>query len=130
MIFSYFLCSWDTQDHKLADNGLLKLFPGKDYYNPLIQEFFNVHEPWQDIVDRDSLPRMPWHDVHMSVDGTAARDVARNFIQRWNHHKEVIASPFPYLIPRNRFVFKFFKKVIIKIWINIISLNYQLENLN
>jgi phosphatidylserine/phosphatidylglycerophosphate/cardiolipin synthase-like enzyme len=27
---------------------------------------------------------MPWHDVGASVVGTAARDVARHFIQRWN----------------------------------------------
>jgi phospholipase D1/2 len=30
---------------------------------------------------------MPWHDIHMRVGGEAARDVALNFIQRWNHHR-------------------------------------------
>jgi len=25
------------------------------------------------------------HDIHMMVDGDAARDVAWNFIERWNH---------------------------------------------
>jgi hypothetical protein len=37
-----------------------------------------------DLVDRDTTPRMPWHDVGAMVMGTAARDVARHFIQRWN----------------------------------------------
>ena len=27
---------------------------------------------------------MPWHDVHCAVNGEAARDIAINFIQRWN----------------------------------------------
>lgn len=31
---------------------------------------------------------MPWHDVDVLVQGNTARDVAWNFIQRWNHHKE------------------------------------------
>lgn len=28
---------------------------------------------------------MPWHDIAVQLDGTAATDVAINFIQRWNH---------------------------------------------
>jgi phospholipase D1/2 len=32
---------------------------------------------------------MPWHDVQIELHGLAARDVARNFIERWNHHKRV-----------------------------------------
>jgi len=27
---------------------------------------------------------MPWHDIGVMVQGLAARDVARHFIQRWN----------------------------------------------
>ena len=37
-----------------------------------------------DSVDRESTPRMPWHDVSGCVAGEAARDIARHFIQRWN----------------------------------------------
>lgn len=37
-----------------------------------------------DIVDRHQTPRMPWHDIGLFVEGPAARDVARHFIQRWN----------------------------------------------
>jgi phosphatidylserine/phosphatidylglycerophosphate/cardiolipin synthase-like enzyme len=37
-----------------------------------------------DLVDRNTTPRMPWHDVGAMVMGNAARDVARHFIQRWN----------------------------------------------
>jgi len=31
---------------------------------------------------------MPWHDIQIYVDGLAARDLAWNFVQRWNHHKK------------------------------------------
>jgi phosphatidylserine/phosphatidylglycerophosphate/cardiolipin synthase-like enzyme len=44
---------------------------------------------------------MGWHDVHMRVEGIAARDVARNFIERWNYAKidlERISTPF--LVPK------------------------------
>lgn len=37
-----------------------------------------------DIVDRHQTPRMPWHDIGLFVEGPAARDAARHFIQRWN----------------------------------------------
>ena len=29
-------------------------------------------------------PRMPWHDVHSSIEGAAVTDLCRNFILRWN----------------------------------------------
>ena len=93
---------WDTRSHDLVDAGMVKRWPGKDYYNPLYCELDDVHDVLTDLVDRDERPRMPWHDVHMRVNGSAARDVARNFIQRWNHHKEALASRFKYLTPNGR----------------------------
>lgn len=30
---------------------------------------------------------MPWHDVHCAVWGPPCRDIARHFVQRWNHAK-------------------------------------------
>lgn len=40
-----------------------------------------------DLVDRHATARMPWHDIGSFVQGAAARDVARHFIQRWNFTK-------------------------------------------
>ncbi len=103
-------------------------WPGRDYYNPELEGMSNtaVENPFVEGLDRSSEPRMPWHDVHMSVDGEAARDVALNFIQvtqsiypinlhhcnciyialwfqRWNHHrdKKDLSSRMltPYLLP-------------------------------
>lgn len=40
-----------------------------------------------DIINRNTTPRMPWHDVGIYIQGLVARDVARHFILRWNHAK-------------------------------------------
>lgn len=43
---------------------------------------------------------MGWHDIAVCVDGPAARDVAYNFIQRWNHHRDFNhETSYPYLHP-------------------------------
>lgn len=104
---------YDDSSHHLRDDAAhsaynaslesaMPRWPGKDYYNPSVRPFEGAAEPWHDSVDRFIEPRMGWHDVHMSVDGLAARDVAYNFIQRWNHHKEVLLAPerYPYLLPK------------------------------
>lgn len=46
---------------------------------------------------------MPWHDIATVVVGSAARDVARHFIQRWNAVKLEKANDnqnYPYLLPK------------------------------
>ena len=34
---------------------------GKDYSNPRITDFFNLHKPEEDMYDRTKVPRMPWY---------------------------------------------------------------------
>ncbi|GJW50280.1 ribonuclease H-like domain-containing protein [Tanacetum coccineum] len=41
-----------------------------------------------DELDSIKYPQMPWHDVHCALWGPPCRDVARHFVQRWNHAKE------------------------------------------
>ena len=54
---------------------------------------FRESEPnsWEDTMkdelERKKYPRMPWHDVHCALSGPPCRDVARHFVQRWNHAK-------------------------------------------
>nr|CCA20937.1 phospholipase D putative [Albugo laibachii Nc14] len=77
---------WDTKTHVLFDQDIaITDFLGKDYSNPRIKDFVDVQYPEQDLMDRTTLPRMPWHDVHCRLIGQPARDVARHFIQRWNY---------------------------------------------
>uniref|UniRef100_K3WG80 phospholipase D n=1 Tax=Globisporangium ultimum (strain ATCC 200006 / CBS 805.95 / DAOM BR144) TaxID=431595 RepID=K3WG80_GLOUD len=79
---------YDHSGHPLSDPGGSKLqdqtWPGKDYSNPIIKDFVRVNQPYEDLIDRQSQPRMPWHDVHCSVSGPPVQDIAYHFIQRWN----------------------------------------------
>ena len=52
-------------NHPLEDVQFKK-YPGKDYYNPKGREIDGLEEPFKDLVDRCSIPRMPWHDVSTS----------------------------------------------------------------
>ncbi|EFA76359.1 phospholipase D1 [Heterostelium album PN500] len=78
---------YDTWSHNLIDVHAT-LWPGKDYYNPVLGDMGDILSPHDDSIDRKKVPRMPWHDVMIGVNGLAARDVALNFILRWNHHKD------------------------------------------
>jgi phospholipase D1/2 len=94
---------FDDQLHDIVDPEALR-WKGKDYYNPVVCGLRDVDKPWVkfelqfarltrmqvDLFDRTKRPRMAWHDVHMKVEGLAARDVAANFIDRWNHHRHIL----------------------------------------
>ncbi|XP_026745691.1 phospholipase D2 isoform X1 [Trichoplusia ni] len=90
---------------ELEDNEVNnKLWIGKDYTNFIVKDFNNLDLPFVDLVDRNSTPRMPWHDVGVLLQGAAARDVARHFIQRWNAIKlqKARQNPnYPYLLPKS-----------------------------
>eukprot|EP00742_Colponemidia_sp_Colp-10_P008681 GILJ01009418.1.p1 GENE.GILJ01009418.1~~GILJ01009418.1.p1 ORF type:complete len:951 (-),score=125.96 GILJ01009418.1:169-3021(-) len=77
---------FDDSDHALTDTTA-SIWKGKDYYNPRIQDLKDVNDPWTDLIDRRIKSRMPWHDVHVELRGEAVRDLARHFVQRWNHDK-------------------------------------------
>ncbi|KIP01912.1 hypothetical protein PHLGIDRAFT_96565 [Phlebiopsis gigantea 11061_1 CR5-6] len=81
---------WDTPQHVLVDDpdsGETPdiVWPGKDYSNPRVTDFHTLSKPFEDMYDRSKVPRMPWHDVSMQIVGQPARDLARHFVQRWNH---------------------------------------------
>ena len=92
---------WDTPEHVLADDkpsgideGLEgksikdpQIWPGKDYSNPRIRDFYELDEPYEDRYDRKQVPRMPWHDVAMGVIGPCVYDIAEHFVLRWNFCK-------------------------------------------
>nr|XP_008191551.1 PREDICTED: phospholipase D2 isoform X2 [Tribolium castaneum]XP_008191552.1 PREDICTED: phospholipase D2 isoform X2 [Tribolium castaneum] len=99
-----------TQDEFLETlNGSSKLWVGKDYVNFIVKDFNNLDSPFDDFIDRVTTPRMPWHDVGVCVQGAAARDVSRHFIQRWNATKLEKAKSnkcYPYLLPKSYDDFK------------------------
>lgn len=75
---------WDTPSHELVDDcrttsylcsrfGVLRAsdlhprWPGQDYCNPRFKQYETVEIPFKDVIDRDAVPRMPWHDVHLGL---------------------------------------------------------------
>uniref|UniRef100_M4BKS2 phospholipase D n=1 Tax=Hyaloperonospora arabidopsidis (strain Emoy2) TaxID=559515 RepID=M4BKS2_HYAAE len=75
---------YDHSGHPISDPSNDPVWRGKDYSNPIIKDFVRVNKPFEDLIDRYSQPRMPWHDVHCSISGPPVQDVAFHFIQRWN----------------------------------------------
>ncbi|KAI1657224.1 phospholipase D [Daldinia decipiens] len=107
---------WDNPQHPIADDrptGMepdgdsprdadnCQLFPGKDYSNPRVLDFFKLNEPYEEMYDRSKVPRMPWHDIAMQVVGQPARDLTRHFVQRWNYlrRERKPTRPTPFLLP-------------------------------
>lgn len=97
---------YDTTEHKIGDFPPF-LWPGKDYYNPRESEPNSWEDTLKDELDREKHPRMPWHDVHCAVWGPPCRDIARHFVQRWNHAKRSKApneEKIPLLMPQHHMV--------------------------
>ncbi|KAM9332106.1 phospholipase D1-like isoform 1-T2 [Pholidichthys leucotaenia] len=85
--------------------GNTRFWHGKDYCNFVHKDWIQLDKPFDDFIDRYTTPRMPWHDIASVVHGSAARDVARHFIQRWNFTKRAKrkyrAPSYPYLLPKS-----------------------------
>ncbi|KAJ8146063.1 hypothetical protein OY671_000857 [Metschnikowia pulcherrima] len=75
----------DPENHSTEDFLNFRVFPGKDYSNTRVKDFSNLNKPYESLYDRNVVPRMPWHDVHMMTSGEVARDLSRHFVQRWNY---------------------------------------------
>ena len=106
---------WDTPQHTVVDDKMTgfelsdapkdadhcQLWPGKDYSNPRVQDFYALDKPYEEMYDRAKVPRMPWHDIHMQIVGQPARDLTRHFVQRWNYilRQRKPTRPTPFLLP-------------------------------
>ncbi|XP_022246655.1 phospholipase D1-like [Limulus polyphemus] len=89
--------------NELGLKGTPKLWFGKDYSNFIVKDFIQLEQPYQDLVNRNTTPRMPWHDIGLLLQGSSARDVSRHFIQRWNFTKFEKAKQYvkyPWLLPK------------------------------
>ncbi|PKA48394.1 Phospholipase D p1 [Apostasia shenzhenica] len=97
---------YDNYKHVVDDNPPL-IWPGKDYYNPRESEPNSWEDTMKDELDRKNYPRMPWHDVQCAIWGSPCRDVARHFVQRWNHakrNKALHEEAIPLLMPHHHMV--------------------------
>ena len=74
------------KNQKSKSNHQPSAWPGMDFSNPLKNDFVvGVHDEKQDIINRKKTPRMPWHDVHVRIEGESVFEVGKHFIQRWNY---------------------------------------------
>ena len=79
---------YDLHDHPIIEmpNSEKKYyFPFIDYSNARICDFTNVDNYLKESVPREECIRMPWHDVHTRLIGPIVGDIARHFVERWNH---------------------------------------------
>ncbi|KAH7357821.1 phospholipase D1 [Plectosphaerella cucumerina] len=78
-----------------------QLFPGKDYSNARVLDFYKLNDPYEEMYDRGKTPRMAWHDIAMQVVGQPSRDLVRHFVQRWNYIRRgrTTTRPLPFLLP-------------------------------
>lgn len=83
---------WDTNNHPLADVHPTEfdktLFPGQDYNNARVMDFHEVAQYASNALSPLETPRMPWHDVHMTLAGPAVLDIVQHFVERWNEIKK------------------------------------------
>jgi phospholipase D1/2 len=76
----------DNASHSLVDTETPAVWNGIDYSNARYRDFYEVDKRWDtDIINRNEIPRMPWHDIALRVQGKAAYDIAIHFIELWNH---------------------------------------------
>ena len=95
---------WDTHSHDLTDSHPCVQeyelnsdegkgtkycrWVGQDYGNTFVGgSRTELDNPLKDYIDRNHVPRMPWHDVACSFAGAPANDVATHFIQRYTYAK-------------------------------------------
>lgn len=113
---------WDTAAHVLTDDVPLgkgetvsndQIFPGKDYANSRVLDFKDLTTPFEDLFDRNVVPRQPWHDIGVQLVGQPARDLSRHFIQRWNLLLRTKNSTVyrPFLLPAPDFTVEETKKL-------------------
>ena len=67
----------DSNKHFLGDkpfndsdlNDEVEFWPGIDYSNSRVRDFFDVSNHKFPLISKDTQPRMPWHDIAMRVIG-------------------------------------------------------------
>ncbi|KAG8908860.1 hypothetical protein FRC01_007243, partial [Tulasnella sp. 417] len=72
---------WDTHSHRTV-------FPGQDYNNGRVMDFQQVDNYVSNQISILETGRMPWHDVHLSLVGSAVADCVQHFVERWNEIKK------------------------------------------
>ena len=73
---------YDNIHHRIEDNSTLT-YPGVEYNNTRIVDFKNARNYKISDIPR-SKPRLPCHDVALSLKGDSVKDFCHHFIEYWN----------------------------------------------
>jgi phospholipase D1/2 len=86
------LMRYDDWRHRLDDDDAVRgpLWRTNDYQNIRTLDFHDVARLHEDVVNRSCMPRQPWRDIACQVWGAAATDVARHFVERWDHARRLM----------------------------------------
>ena len=85
---------------------------GKDYCNAYREDIKECHIHDKDQFERTEVPRMPWRDQGVAIVGESARDLARHFIQRWNHCKVILKILFIVFLLQFKYLFLIINSII------------------
>ena len=83
---------FDTNEHpiyEMPNSDEIYYFPGIDYSNARSRDFENLNDYLLESVDRNTMVRMPWHDVHTRLTGPVVADITRHFVERWHFSKKI-----------------------------------------
>jgi phosphatidylserine/phosphatidylglycerophosphate/cardiolipin synthase-like enzyme len=100
---------WDNGQHLLYEYPNLQdtyQWPGIDYSNDRVKDRNDVKNYEKDYIDRQTTPRMPWHDIAVFVEGACVVDLVRHFLQRWEFQRKHKSRLLTY--SKNHFFIKFF----------------------
>ena len=82
---------YDNHKHKLCEEynqQNLYYWPGIDYCNSRKKDFENLSKYRDETINRNIIPRMPWHDVSTLIEGPVVSDLTRHFVERWNFARD------------------------------------------
>ena len=113
---------YDSNKHPIVEeeNETHKYYyPGCDYINERQVDLHNVEKFYEEQLDRNSMPRMAWHDIHTMVEGPIVSDIVRHFVERWNFARYSrrnnglvnVSSSFSYSESKDNFNVKDDKKI-------------------
>ena len=67
------------------------MWPGQDYNNFQVQDFENLEKTAHTcLIDKNSVPRIPWRDIAIQLKGPVVHDLVIHFIEYWNYAKYCI----------------------------------------
>lgn len=89
---------WDAPDHSLTNKD--DKWNGADYTNERIQSFTpgTTKNFTETPINRETQPRMPWHDIGIQIRGDSVIDLLRHFVQYWYYvDGEKKADPYQHI---------------------------------